>query len=245
MTEYLVFQLYAPLASWGEPAVGEVRHTSPVPSRSALLGLLAAALGIRRDEEERLAQFNAHYRFAVRALSRREGWLRDYHTVQMPREERKRVRYTRRDELCSDPEQGLETLLTAREYRCDAYYHVAVSATDGAPVTLSQLADALRTPVFPLYLGRKSCPLALPLAPHLLHGSLAEVWQQVNATPLLNEPALAFINQPDGSCYWEAGEEVEVEGVVLEVVRGDQPASRRRWQFTTRIQRHGVLKGGR
>lgn len=244
MTEYLVFQLYAPLASWGEPAVGEVRHTSPVPSRSALLGLLAAALGIRRDEEARLAQFNAHYRFAVRALSRREGWLRDYHTVQMPREERKRVRYTRRDELCSDPEQGLETLLTAREYRCDAYYHVAVGATEGAPVTLSQLAQALRTPVFPLYLGRKSCPLALPLAPHMLCGSLAEVWRQVDNMPLLNDPALEFINQPDGSCYWEPGEDVAESDAMMAVERGDQPTSRRRWQFTTRIQCHGVLKGG-
>ncbi|MCA7014018.1 type I-E CRISPR-associated protein Cas5/CasD [Dickeya dadantii] len=243
MTEYLVFQLYAPLASWGEPAVGEVRHTSPVPSRSALLGLMAAALGIRREEEDRLAQFNAHYRFAVRLLSPRESWLRDYHTVQVPREERKRVRYTRRDELCSDPAQGLETLLTAREYRCDAYYHVAVSATDGAPVTLSQLADALRTPVFPLYLGRKSCPLALPLAPHRFSGSLPDVWRQVDDTPLLNDPALKFINQPDGTCYWEAGEDVAADGV-MQIERGDQPASRRRWQFTTRVQYRGVLKGG-
>ncbi|PAP57596.1 type I-E CRISPR-associated protein Cas5/CasD, partial [Salmonella enterica subsp. enterica serovar Braenderup] len=53
MSQYLVFQLHGPMASWGVDAPGEVRHSQAQPSRSALLGLLAAALGIRRDEEAR------------------------------------------------------------------------------------------------------------------------------------------------------------------------------------------------
>jgi CRISPR system Cascade subunit CasD len=52
MTDYLVFQLYGSLASWGEPAVGEMRHTNSIPGRSSILGLLAAALGIKRADEE-------------------------------------------------------------------------------------------------------------------------------------------------------------------------------------------------
>nr|WP_284509571.1 CRISPR-associated protein Cas5 [Salinivibrio costicola] len=48
MRDYLVFRLYGPLASWGEPAVGGDRPTSAYPSRSAVLGLLGAALGIKR-----------------------------------------------------------------------------------------------------------------------------------------------------------------------------------------------------
>lgn len=63
MSQYLVFQLHGPMASWGVDAPGEVRHSHELPSRSALLGLLAAALGIRRDEEERLS---ALFLFAVR-----------------------------------------------------------------------------------------------------------------------------------------------------------------------------------
>ena len=55
-------------------------------------------------------------------------------------------------------------MLSSREYRCDAYYLVAVSAESDAPTDLESLAQALKTPVFPLYLGRKACPLALPLA---------------------------------------------------------------------------------
>lgn len=46
MSQYLIFQLHGPMASWGVDAPGEVRHTHELPSRSALLGLLAAGVGI-------------------------------------------------------------------------------------------------------------------------------------------------------------------------------------------------------
>jgi len=48
--DYLVFQLYGPLASWGDIAVGETRPSALTPSRSAILGLLAAALGLKRPD---------------------------------------------------------------------------------------------------------------------------------------------------------------------------------------------------
>lgn len=80
MKEYLVF---SSMRRWrrGEEASGEIRHSATVPTRSALLGLLAAALGIRRDEEARLNNFNRHYHLAVHALASQDRWLRDYHTV--------------------------------------------------------------------------------------------------------------------------------------------------------------------
>jgi CRISPR system Cascade subunit CasD len=69
----------------GEEAVGEVRHSATVPTRSAILGLLSAALGISRDEEEQLNKVNQHYHVAVHALASHDRWLRDYHTVSVPR----------------------------------------------------------------------------------------------------------------------------------------------------------------
>ena len=57
----------------------------------SLVGLLAAALGISRDNEEELNQFNQHYRFAILPLSSHEQWLRDYHTTQVPRENKNGV----------------------------------------------------------------------------------------------------------------------------------------------------------
>ena len=56
MREFLIFRLYGMMASWGDIAVGELRPTFDHPSRSAIVGLLAAALGIRRDEEEQAAR---------------------------------------------------------------------------------------------------------------------------------------------------------------------------------------------
>jgi CRISPR system Cascade subunit CasD len=239
MSRYLLFQIYAPLVSWGTAAVGEVRHTDAIPSRSALLGLLAAALGIPREREEELNQFNQHYRFAILPLSSREQWLRDYHTTQVPRENKKRRYFTRREELTQAP-QEVGTMLSSREYRCDAYYLVAVSAEPDAPVDLEALAQALRKPVFPLYLGRKACPLALPLAPRVLTGNLAEVFrageQQLEQDlALLYSPA-----KPEALCYWEG----VAEGVELTESRqrNDRPISRKRWQFGMRLQHSGKYR---
>src|SRR6056297_3475917 len=96
--KYLVFRLYGPLSAWGGIAVGESRHSAVYPSKSALLGLLAAALGIRRDEEARQAALAAGYQFAVKVL-RTGSLLRDYHTTQVPDSAGKLVYRTRCDEL--------------------------------------------------------------------------------------------------------------------------------------------------
>ena len=50
--ETLVFQLHAPLSSWGEAAVGEYRPSAEYPSQSAIHGLLGAALGVDRADDE-------------------------------------------------------------------------------------------------------------------------------------------------------------------------------------------------
>ena len=238
MKQYLVFQLYAPMASWGEEAVGEVRHTAAIPTRSALLGLLAAASGIERDEEERLAEFNQHYHLAVHPLSVRERWLRDYHTVSVPRENKKHRYYTRRDELCRAPEE-VGTVITQREYRCDGYWHVAVSANGQPSVTLEALHAALLRPHFPLYLGRKSCPLALPLAPRLMTGSLNSIFQQ--AVQEMIAPELTDLMQSQPHCYWDDPEENSL--VCLQQQRcNHQPVSRKRWQFSSYIRYSGTLQ---
>ena len=49
---FLLFTLYAPMGSFGEIAVGERRMSWARPGRSAVLGLVAAAQGIERGDEE-------------------------------------------------------------------------------------------------------------------------------------------------------------------------------------------------
>jgi len=243
MTDYLLLRLYGPLASWGEIAVGESRHSAVQPSKSALLGLLGAALGVRRDDDQAQQALAQGYRFAVKLICAGSP-LRDYHTVQAPAQRRK-VQYRSRREELADPSR-LGTLLSAREYRCDSLALVAVEALDSAPYNLEALTRALREPFFTLYLGRKSCPLALPLQPQVVASE--SVRGALDDTPLTSLLALLQDNpeQPWPShadrvalrpskarYYWEDGMRAGMQAS-LQLVRHDQPLSRRRWQFAPR-----------
>ncbi|WP_338464373.1 type I-E CRISPR-associated protein Cas5/CasD [Franconibacter daqui] len=240
MNRYLIFQLQGAMASWGEIAVGEVRHTRALPGRSALLGLLAAALGIRRDDDAALNMLNQHYQFIVCA-GKSAVWARDYHTVQVPREARKVRYFTRKDELRD--KLVLETTLSRRDYYTDGYWLVAVAATPGAPYTLEALQAALLAPVFPLCLGRKSHPLGLPLWPQLCEGEAASVLREalVRYGAALGElcPALKQLAQFHPQIWWE-GDHDGLKADELQTWR-DQPQSRRRWDFDTRTVKQGRL----
>lgn len=160
MGEYLVFTLTAAMAAMGEFAGHERRGTLAWPGRSAVLGLCAAALGLRRDDREGLAALEA-VRTAVAVFD--EGLpLRDFHTVQtVPGAAAKRP--DSRPAALTRAGRAVHTTVTLRDYRTGVHVGVALW---GAP--LGALAEALRRPVFPLYFGRKSCPLALPPAPRVL-----------------------------------------------------------------------------
>lgn len=175
MTEFLVFQLQAPFASWGEPAVGEFRGTAEHPSLSALIGLLGAALGLERSDESAHAALRDAYGYGI-GVQDGGTLLRDYHTAQVPPRTvlKGRPHATRRDEL-SAPKHELTTILSTRDYRQRAACLVAIQvrADVPAPQTLAALAQALAKPRFLLYLGRKACPPAAPLWPQLVSADSA------------------------------------------------------------------------
>jgi len=233
MRNYLVFQLYGPMASWGEIAVGELRHSASHPSRSALLGLLGAALGVRRDDAAGQAALTAGYQFAVKQLACGAP-LRDYHTVQAPALSKKITHRTRRQEM-ADPDK-LNTLLTSREYYGDSFCVVAVQAQPDAPHTLAQLQHALEHPVFTLYLGRKSCPLALPLVPKIVPGaSLKTALDSQSPEPKLAVNLLRLLPGRRAARYfWEADMDADGLSASQTHTRHDQPLSRQRWQFAPR-----------
>ncbi|MGV7094261.1 type I-E CRISPR-associated protein Cas5/CasD [Siccibacter turicensis] len=241
MSRYLVFQLYGPMASWGEPAVGETRHSSALPGRGALLGLLGAALGIRRDDDAALSAFNAGYQFILCAGGK-PAWARDYHTVQVPRAARNHRDFTRREEL-RDPLR-VETIISRRDYYSDGYWLVAVVALPGAPYPLEAIQAALTSPVFTLWLGRKSHPMGLPLCPQLFSGQAneamlaAQAFYRQKLTQLGGR--LSALGQFQPRCWWEGEHDGLVEDEVS--IRRDSPLSRRRWQFGPRMGKQGVLK---
>lgn len=234
MQDYLIFTLYGPLAAWGDIAVGEYRPSFAHPSKSAIAGLLAAALGIRRDEEERQQALAASCSFAVRVDSL-GVLLRDYHTTQVPPARKGVIHYTRRSELAGN---DLNTILSSRDYRCDAVYTVAVSVTGDAPFSIQQLADGLRNPVFTLYLGRKSCPPAMPLHPQIISApTLREAFEKLSPAEELSE----IISKGSAMVYWEkdAASGFDTQQII---VRRDAPRSRKRWQFGERRENCGSLR---
>lgn len=250
--ETLIFQLQAPLSSWGEVAVGEYRPSAEYPSQSALHGLLGAALGIDRNDDTAQASLRAGYRLAVGVLSQGR-LLRDYHTAQVPSRTdlKKRPQATRRDEL-SLPKTDLNTILSSRDYRQDAAALVAVQMLANAPYSLARLAEALKSPKFVLYLGRKSCPVAAPLHPCVLSADtvnaafldyqrkLLALWQQ--QLPRQSAPTSpAVIKIAWGDDF--GSDDSSAIGVQrdLSIVRKDQVITRQGWQFADRNEHIALL----
>lgn len=253
--ETLIFQLQAPLSSWGEVAVGEYRPSAEYPSQSAIQGLLGAALGIDRDDDAAQTALRSGYRLAVGVLSQGR-LLRDFHTAQVPSRTdlKKRPHATRRDEL-SLPKSDLNTILSSRDYRQDAAALVAVQTVANAPYSLAQLAEALKKPKFVLYLGRKSCPVSVPLHPRVLSAAtintaftdyqqqLADLWQQ-QLPKHTEQNNLAVQKIAWGDDF--GADDLSVVGVQrdLSITRKDQVITRQGWQFADRSEHIALLVKG-
>jgi CRISPR system Cascade subunit CasD len=245
MPEFLVFRLYGPLAAWGDIAVGEVRRSAPNPSRSAVLGLVSAAFGIQRDEPEKLSTLFNGYDLAVKVLSV-GTMLKDYHTVQVPDSAGKRRYYTRRDEIIFGRDR-IGTILTTREYRCDALSIIALRPRITAPYSLHEIQAKLIRPEYVLYLGRKSCPLSLPLKPQILttEGFKAALdnaqFPPIVSTHDGSDISNRYIAEIPVRYYWEneAGDMTPQQTHE----RYDEPISRTRWQFAPRKE-YLMTEGG-
>jgi CRISPR system Cascade subunit CasD len=233
MKEYLVFRLYGPMASWGLPAVGGDRPSAMQPTRSAILGLLGAALGIKRDNASALSDLQQSVQIAVKQ-SVPGSIMRDYHTTQVPSHNNKIVHRSRKSELA---ENKLNTILSSRDYRCDGLWVIAISLTNMASFTLESLQNALKSPVYSLSLGRKSCPLAAPLMPLLVQVETLKSALDTEFPPLTRshqEDALWLGFNSRVTYFWE-GEKSELDDPrILTTHPWDEPVHRERWQFEQR-----------
>ncbi|MFI0515853.1 type I-E CRISPR-associated protein Cas5/CasD [Streptomyces sp. WSLK1-5] len=151
----LALRLAGPLQSWGASSRFTRRTTESAPTKSAVIGLLAAAQGIDRDDQARLAPLAA-LRFGVR-IDQPGTRIRDFHTAH-------------------HGATGKSMPLSERFYLADAVF---VAALEGEHTLLTALDVALRAPVYPPFLGRRSCPPAQPLELGLHEGTLEEVLQHV------------------------------------------------------------------
>lgn len=156
----LTLRLAGPLQSWGDSSRFTSRATRREPTKSGVIGLLAAAQGRRRtDSIEDLLSL----RFGVRA-DQPGSVVRDFQTAM--------------DWSHPKRDGGVNPMpLSHRYYLADAVF---VAAVEGEPSLLEALDEAIAEPVFPLYLGRRSCPTEGQVSLGVRDGDLL--------TALTNEP---------------------------------------------------------
>ena len=136
-----LLHLAGPMQSWADTGFGQLRGAGAFPSRAGVLGIVAAAQGIPRADPRLVALHDA---FRVHVATARAGAVRrDFHTVETV--------------------EGKARTLTQREYHHDAHFIALVVSDDSE--AFERAVDALWDPVFPSFLGRRSCPPSVPLAP--------------------------------------------------------------------------------
>ncbi len=143
----LLLSLDGPMQSWGFRSRFDYRDTALEPTRSGVIGLICAAMGIARGED--ISRFDA-IRMGVRVD--RDGRLeRDYHTAL--------------DVIKADS-SGTDTVVSFRDYLADASFTIGLQSSNKE--LLKDIATALLSPTWILFLGRKSFP---PTAPPVIDSS--------------------------------------------------------------------------
>ncbi|MFF4827939.1 type I-E CRISPR-associated protein Cas5/CasD [Streptomyces sp. NPDC001312] len=210
----------APMQSWGTRSQFASRDTATEPTKSGVVGLLAAALGIPRDADDKIKSL-ASLRMGVRVD--REGVVEDdFHTVQnVPNTEGRNHR----------------TATTRRFYLADALFLVGLETEEKQ--LLHQLLNALTHPRWPVYFGRKAFVPARPIPSGGLAGELQPITNQSLDDALGTHPWLE--NQPrtltrerskpqDAPATW-LRTIVDADPLALEVeLRHDHPLSFRQQQ---------------
>ena len=132
----ILLKFAGPLQSWGTDSNFESRYTDYYPSKSAVIGMVAASLGYKRDEDKRIQKLN-DLDFAVR-IDQKGKLLKDY-------------------QIAKKYKKGVEdrTYVTNRYYLEDAIFIVALSGKDELIDSINQ---ALKNPYFQQFMGRRSVP---------------------------------------------------------------------------------------
>lgn len=161
MPRYLILRLEGPMQAWGTHTFEDFRPSNFFPTRSGLLGLIGACLGIDRRDYGSAQQLATSVEFTVRLdravlrsdsetpVSKVAVKLPDFHTVLAARK--------------VDGSANKNPVISRREYLFDASFTVVIGVQSDALVTLEAIAYALRHPCYTPVLGRRSCPITRPL----------------------------------------------------------------------------------
>ncbi|HQD55040.1 MAG TPA: type I-E CRISPR-associated protein Cas5/CasD [Candidatus Competibacteraceae bacterium] len=161
MPRFLILRLDGPMQAWGTHTYEDFRPSNNFPTRSGLLGLIGACLGLDRRNYQTSEQLSQSLEFTVRVdrhVSRLgEEKLRDKNILKLL------DFHTVCDARKVDGSQNKYPIVSHREYLYDAVFTVAVMEKPNASYSFNRIIEALRRPLYTPVLGRRSCPLARPL----------------------------------------------------------------------------------
>lgn len=201
----LVLRLAGPLQAWGASARFARRTTENTPTKSGVVGLLAAALGRPRTADP---SDLAGLRFGVR-VDQPGVRLRDYQTAR---------------HLVT----GESMPVSERFYVADAVFVVGLEGEDED--FLTELDRAVRSPHFLPYLGRRSCPPSRPVDMGVHEGNLEDVLRDTRAVPW---QASAWYreerrkHETELSVFVETGEAEQADELLRDVPESFDPRHRR------------------
>jgi len=204
MSHTILIMLDGPMQSWGSRSRFDDRDTHAEPTKSAVIGMVCAALGRPREvpiDDLASLRFGVRIEASGRAMS-------DFHTAQD----------------VARAGGGLTNVTSRRHYLAEARFLAGLEGAD--IVFLAEIERGLKDPVWPLSLGRRSFPLTLP--PYLPGGSVRpetdletaltkEPWRRISHRESKPDKLRIVIQDPAG-----------------ETVAADQPGNFEARQFSLR-----------
>lgn len=218
----LICQLYGPMQSWGTSSRFEVRATDKYPSKSGFGGFVGAAKGVSKDPEF-FSKFNA-LKFGVRIDWPGEELMSDYQIVagdpyasiivrqKSGKYAKEYVSFYKKLSSKRGSMHIRNGLQTHREYLVNAFFTVGLQGNEGF---LLEIAEAIKNPCWFLYLGRKACPLGMPVVPDMIDADLVTT---LSNYPTYEHPCLSLaedmrivVDDPAGS---EVKNDVRIGGEI-------------------------------
>ncbi len=179
----LVIQLSGPIQSWGYDSRYTLRNTGLFPTKSAVSGMICAALGYPRgsDQEKEFLDQIQSCAFTSIALTKQRGngekkrkipirRIEDFHTVLGAKS--------------AGGKNKKDAVLTQRQYLCDAEF---LALLEGPRDFITTIGNFIKDPVWGIWLGRKSCPPSKPV-----FGGIFETLKQVEESFLCGLSCVNF-----------------------------------------------------
>lgn len=251
---YLLFQLYGHLQAWGSPAPGTIRQTEDHPTKSGVLGLLGACLGITSDQEKELFELQDSVGFACREDIPGEV-LNDYNTIwpdgsleifynnirkgiPIPTDQNTFLAEKFYEGPPEDIKPFRNTILSEKYYLVGALFTICLWQKDKY-FSLETLLENLHQPTFTPFLGRKKCLLGMPFYGRIVQApNLKGAFEQYkpDKLELLSKSSFAFSPR----IFWE-GEDQSISKVGQKE-KQDMLNSRKTWTYLRRTEFEGVLE---